>query len=265
VGLVRELYRRWLTARHRPRHWTLRAGTLDRRIFLDVLAGNEYRLPRRFAPSDVILDVGAHIGSFSLAALRRGAGRVIACEPFAANHHLLEHNLRPYRDRVTFLRRALYCSGVPGALVGLANPLDPRNTGAPRVRSAGGEEVATVGLDELVELAGGRVRLAKLDCEGAEWPALLTASRLGAIEEICGEYHLGDFADAFRGLDFPPFTLELLRDCLGRAGFEIELAADPRSPFPVGLFFARRYVTSSTPAPPSPPGAARAGRWPPAP
>jgi FkbM family methyltransferase len=259
VGLVREWYKRWLTARHRPRHWTLRQGTLDRRIFLDVLAGNEYRLPERFAPRDVVLDVGAHIGSFSLAALRRGCGRVIACEPFADNHRLLEHNLRPYRDRVTLLRRAVLCSGEAGTVVGLANPLDPRNTGAPRVRQGGGEEVATVGLDDLVEQVGGRVRLAKLDCEGAEWPALLTATRLGAIEEICGEYHLGDFADAFRRADFPPFTLDLLRDCLGRAGFEVEIVPAPRSPFPVGLFFARRAVTSSTPAPPSPHRAARAG------
>jgi FkbM family methyltransferase len=240
VGLFRELHRRWRAAQHRPAHWVLRPGTLDRRIFLDVLAGNEYRLPGRFSPSDVVLDVGAHIGSFSLAALRRGAARVLACEPFAANYRVLEHNLAPYRDRVTLVRRAVWRSDTPGTGLGLANPLDPRNTGGPRVCAAGGEEVPGIGLDELVERAGGRVRLAKLDCEGAEWPALLTAGRLGAIEEICGEYHLGDFANAFRCPDFPPFTLDLLREHLARAGFRVEVCPDPRSPFPVGLFFARR-------------------------
>jgi FkbM family methyltransferase len=236
------MYRRFLTARYRPSSWLLRPGTLDRRIFLDVIAHNEYRLPDRFAPSDVVLDIGAHIGSFSLAALRRGAGRVLACEPFTANYRVLEHNLRPYRERVTLLHRAVGRSDVAGESLRLGNPLDPRNTGGPRAGAGDGEEVPVVGLDELIELAGGRVRLAKLDCEGAEWPALLSASRLGAVEEICGEYHLGDFPAAFQGADFPPFTLDLLRDSLGQAGFHVEMCPDQRSPFPVGLFFARRTV-----------------------
>jgi FkbM family methyltransferase len=237
---LRELYRRWLVTRHRPAHWILRPGTLDRRIFLDVAAHNAYRLPDRFAPSDVVLDVGAHLGSFSLAALRRGAARVLACEPFSPNFRLLEHNLAPWRDRVTLVRRAVWRSDVAGVSVGLGNPLDSRNTGAARLGVRGDEEVATVGLDELIELAGGRVRLAKFDCEGAEWPGLLTASRLGAIQELCGEYHLGDFTAGLSCADLPPFTLELLRDHLRRAGFGVELCPDLRSPFPVGLFFARR-------------------------
>jgi FkbM family methyltransferase len=165
---------------------------------------------------------------------------VLACEPFAANYGLLEHNLAPYRDRVTIIRRAVWRSDVRGLALAVANPLDPRNTGAPRVLAGVGEQVATIGLDELIEQAGGRVRLLKLDCEGAEWPALLTASRLEAVEEIRGEYHLGDFGDGVRSADLPAFTLERLRDRLEQAGYRVELRPDPRSPFPVGLFFARR-------------------------
>jgi FkbM family methyltransferase len=240
VGILRELYKRWQVARHRPGHWRLRPGTLDRRIFLDVVVHNEYRLPDRLAASDVVLDIGAHVGSFSLAALRRGAGRVLACEPFAENYRLLEHNLRPYGDRVTLLNRAVWRCGTPPQELSLGNPLDPRNTGAPRVGVGGPDRVLSIGLDDLVELAGGRVRLVKLDCEGAEWPALLTATRLDAVQEVCGEYHLGEFSDALHSPDLPPFTLDVLRDFLGRAGFEVELLPDPRSPFPVGLFFASR-------------------------
>ncbi len=239
MGLVRELYRRWLTAWHRPGHWRLRRGTIDRRLFLDVVAHNEYRLPRRFAPTDVVLDVGAHVGSFSLAALRRGCGRVLACEPLADNYRLLQHNLAPYRDRVTLLRRAVWRSGVPARGLALANSLDPRNTGAARLAPRG-EEVPSIGLDELLELAGGRARLIKLDCEGGEWPALLTASRLEAVAEVCGEYHLGDFTTALDCPDLAPFSLEVLVGRLARAGFRVEVCPDRRSPFPGGLFFARR-------------------------
>jgi FkbM family methyltransferase len=240
VGIVRELYRRWLLARHRPAHWRLRPGTLDRRIFLDVVVRNEYRLPDRFAPSDVVVDVGAHVGSFTLAALRRGAGRALACEPFVENYRLLEHNLGPQRDRVTLLGRAVWRSDRPPEELALGNPLDARNTGAPRICAGGTERALSIGLDELIEQAGGRVRLLKLDCEGAEWPALLTATRLAAVTEVCGEYHLGDFTDSFGAADLPDFSLDRLRDHLGQAGFRVELVPDARSPFPVGLFFAQR-------------------------
>ena len=44
-------------------HLRFRPGTMDRAIFTAVFTENEYRLPPRFAPTDVIVDVGGHIGS----------------------------------------------------------------------------------------------------------------------------------------------------------------------------------------------------------
>ena len=46
-----------------------RNGTLDQAIFNGVAVRNEYRLPARFAASDIIIDIGAHIGSFAQAVL----------------------------------------------------------------------------------------------------------------------------------------------------------------------------------------------------
>src|SRR5665213_1913253 len=76
MGVLRDLYRNWLVAQHSPAHWRLRPRTIDRRIFRHVVIDNEYALPDRFHPDDTILDIGGHVGSFSLAALRRGAGMV---------------------------------------------------------------------------------------------------------------------------------------------------------------------------------------------
>jgi hypothetical protein len=45
--------------------WTFRPGTMDRMIFNGVVLHEEYRLPPCFAPADVVIDVGAHIGSFA--------------------------------------------------------------------------------------------------------------------------------------------------------------------------------------------------------
>src|SRR5437870_3594985 len=110
MGLLRELCRRARAAWHLPRWWRLRPGTLDRRIFLSVVAEDEYRLPR-FSPADTVLDLGAHTGSFALAALRRGAGLVVCCEPDPANFLLLRHNLAPFGARV----RLLPCAAWPVA------------------------------------------------------------------------------------------------------------------------------------------------------
>ena len=45
-------------------------------------------------------------------------------------------------------------------------------------------------IDEACALASrGRVRLLKIDAEGAEYRTLLTATKLHLIDEICGESH----------------------------------------------------------------------------
>src|SRR5487761_1969099 len=53
-----------------------RPGTCDEEIFRAVVKGNEYQLPESFATTDIILDVGTHIGSFSYACVLRGSCNV---------------------------------------------------------------------------------------------------------------------------------------------------------------------------------------------
>jgi FkbM family methyltransferase len=251
MGLLRELYRRYLVARHLPRHWRLRPGTLDRRIVRHVLIDNEYRLPERFGPDDIILDVGGHIGSFALAALRRGAGVVYSFEPDEDNFRLLEHNLAPYAGRVRLRRAAVWRSGGPPAALALRNPLDGRNTGAGQVTEDGGSPIETIAFDDLLDevTAGGRrVRLVKLDCEGAEWPILLTSRRLDRIDALCGEYHLGPLPELFR-VAGRELSVEVLLGALAEAGFAARAEPLPPLPHPCGLFFARR---DRAPAPEAP-------------
>ena len=51
--------------------WKFRPGTLDEAIFNGVVCFNEYQLPSRFAAGDIVIDIGAHIGSFAHAATPR--------------------------------------------------------------------------------------------------------------------------------------------------------------------------------------------------
>src|SRR5215217_6544055 len=41
-----------------------RPDTMDDAIFREVVQGNEYRLPEKIRDDDIVVDIGAHIGSF---------------------------------------------------------------------------------------------------------------------------------------------------------------------------------------------------------
>ena len=243
MGLLRDLYRRWLLYRHRPPHWQLRPGTLDARLFRHVVIENEYQLPP-LGRSAVCLDIGAHIGSFALAALRRGAGKVLCVEPEPNNLALLRHNLAPY-PQVEILAAAVWPQA---GTVRLHNPVDLRNTGACQVQAfalttdqaASGSAVVSVpavALDDLL-LRLGQVQLVKLDCEGAEWPLLEAATQWQRVQAICGEYHLPPLVPTHR-LASP----EGLRQRLQELGFRVRTETARGTRLPVGLFFAKREAT----------------------
>src|SRR5437764_1613966 len=81
-------------------------------IFDGVVALDEYRLPKRFEPDDVVVDVGAHIGSFAYAVVLRGGEHVWSIEPDRANFTFAAENLRPHIDKgfVQLMQRAVWRS-----------------------------------------------------------------------------------------------------------------------------------------------------------
>src|SRR6185295_14893401 len=89
--------------------WRFRDGTLDQTIFNDVVLFNEYQLPPRFGPDDVVIDVGTHIGSFAHAVLSRGCGKVYCVEADRTNFQIAAEHLRPdiENGRVELVRGAV--------------------------------------------------------------------------------------------------------------------------------------------------------------
>ncbi|HEY8505238.1 MAG TPA: FkbM family methyltransferase [Gemmataceae bacterium] len=225
-----------------PMHF--RPGTLDAAIWNVVVHENEYRLPRRFEATDVVLDVGAHVGGFSAACLLRGAGRVYAFEPEPSNFALAEVNLARFGGRARVFRQAVWRSdGARGPLYLDASD-DAANTGGGTLLGDRGEPVDWVAFDDFLDglrrEGVERVRLLKIDCEGSEFPILLTSRRLGRIDEICGEFHElnGDVPGHWRVPGVASFDRDTLRRCLERNGFRVELTGKPNST--LGIFFARR-------------------------
>lgn len=205
LKLLKELEGRWdghirlPSSQLTPDGFLFRGGTCDRNIYHDVCERNEYALPERFAPGDLVIDVGAHVGSFSYACLQRGAGRVLAFEPERENYRLAMYNLRPFRQRVRLHQKAVWRSDRhPGVLLHSGYSVDDFlvNTGGGTVllpdevtpHHPRKEVVSAVGLDQILRRYP-KVALLKLDCEGSEWPILFTSSLLGRVERICGEYH----------------------------------------------------------------------------
>jgi FkbM family methyltransferase len=251
--------------------WRFRNGTLDQAIFNGVVVFNEYRLPARFASGDIVIDVGAHIGSFAQAVLSRGCEKVYCIEADGANFEIAAENLRSHIENghVQLVRGAawrsdrntdeLYFDGYhpfPKSFTGMEGIL---NTGNGSVVWGSGEPVAGIAFDDIVDRVTNhgehRVRLLKLDCEGAEWPILLTSQRLGLIGEICGEFHEigGQFLEisedrpvqqpVFSFANLEKFTIDVLVDHLSGAGFTVTWRRHTRPTGAIegfGLFFATR-------------------------
>ena len=199
LGFVHDLEKVWdgkihleLAAAVRANGFTFRGGTCDQSVFHDVCEKNEYGLPGRFKADALIIDIGAHIGSFSYACVQRGARRVLAFEPEPENFRLAKFNLHPFRRSVRLTQKAVWRSDRhPGWLLhsGYSQTDDNVNTGGGTVllqpedspQHKRKELISTVSLDNILRPFK-TVQLLKLDCEGSEWPILFTSKLLGKVE-----------------------------------------------------------------------------------
>jgi FkbM family methyltransferase len=231
--------------------WRFRDGTLDKTIFNIVVLFNEYRLPPRFAPGDIVIDVGAHIGSFAHAVLSRGCENVTCIEADPTNFEIAAENLRPAiesghvqvvrgaawrsdrnTDQLRFDGYHLFTESYPG-LEGVLN------TGNGSVVWGSGEPVTKIAFDEIVD----------------------RVTNHGLIDEICGEFHEigGQFlevgedrpgqAPVFSFANVEKFTTDVLVDYLEEAGFTVTWRREIRpngSPEGRGLFFATRAAAHET-------------------
>jgi FkbM family methyltransferase len=168
---------------------------LHRVVFLDLFSIELRRtvLPL-LAADELLVDVGANFGFWTLLAARRGC-RVLAVEPVPATRTLLAANAarNGLEDRIEIVGQAL--SDSPGTLT-LALP--DGESGQASVHpdtTATGAERFTVPSSTLDALLGERrVRLLKIDVEGHELAVLAGASRVLASGQV--DYLLVEVAGA---------------------------------------------------------------------
>jgi len=221
--------------------FSFRPGTWDRNIFrsINYKQFNEYRLPETFNPDDIIIDIGAHIGSFTYACLQRQAQHIYSYEAFAENMQILQKNMEPFGQRVELNHKAVWRSDIK--LDGLTYLRDEiaehRGLGMVDIE-ASGLPVESIGLDEILARFE-QVRLLKVDCDRSEYVVLLTSRLLNRVEAMCIEYEALAPVPEFMGLNqYPILDRAVLENFLHKQGFDTEHR--PTSVPYQGFIFATR-------------------------
>lgn len=189
----------------------VRPGTND----LDIVVHHE---PETFAwfrvqPGDVVVDVGAHIGRYTVLGARLG-GQVVSIEPDPANFEMLAANVQLNGPSDVHLERvaASDANGLRRFL-----PSTGSNRGTSALESESNADPSREGvlvecrrLDDIVERHGlSRIDWLKIDVEGHEVEALHGADRCLSITRRLS-------------LEVTAESEKACRSITDRAGFEIE-------------------------------------------
>jgi len=153
-------------------------------------------------PGEIVVDVGAHLGTISIALARLYPGvRIIAIEPTTANFTRMQANIaRNQVTGITPLQVAVGPRDEPVEMLWTPHDSAAANakTGAERrellLRHGWSSEIVPGRqLDGIfAEYGIQSCRFLKLDCEGAEWDIFAASECLNRVESISLELHVHD-------------------------------------------------------------------------
>lgn len=173
----------------------------DRYIMRDMLKRDYTRIPK---DPKTVIDIGAHIGLFTLAAIRAGAKKIFAFEPEEFNYELLCHNMKinGYEDRVDCINLGVGTAGQSKLYI------HPANSGASSIYLAADKRLESdkyqiinlISIRDVFKNYGIKYcDLLKIDCEGSDKDILndLDEDLIGRIGQISVEIHDRSLIEAF--------------------------------------------------------------------
>jgi FkbM family methyltransferase len=175
-----------------------------RTAFIDVLLDDCYLLHQ--FPDDVgtVMDVGCHVGLFSIAARNRWPNAVIhAYEP----NGMLRERWEKHATQAKFF---VYEEAV-GDVSGTVGLIPNEDSVQVRVTETADGSVKQIAFRKAIARLGDQVDLVKLDCEGAEWSILRDEETWKKVRFLTMEFHL-----------WAGYTLEELKLRISNLGFQIK-------------------------------------------
>lgn len=163
----------------------VRSGTTDICIIKEVIANDTYGVTNQIKFGDIVIDVGAHIGSFAIYATSLGA-RVLAFEPATVNFNLLLENIELNGHEIETRKLGIMDPGGQRTLY-----IRDCNFGGSSFYTEGEwiEEVETITLKEVFDNYNvERCDFLKVDCEGAEYDILRDFPYFNRVKRIALEY-----------------------------------------------------------------------------
>ncbi|MEK9183900.1 MAG: FkbM family methyltransferase [Patescibacteria group bacterium] len=164
-------------------------------VFENVIEKEYFKNSLDFSEDATIIDVGAHIGTFTICAARKAKeGKVYAFEPLPRNYEVLERNIL-LNNASNVLPYNLALAGSNQERILYIDDLNSGGHGFIR-KSKEAVKVNCLTLTEvLIENKISKCDFLKIDCEGAEYEILLNTpiEVLKKIDQIALEYHSPEF------------------------------------------------------------------------
>jgi FkbM family methyltransferase len=221
----------------------VRAKSSDREAMNEVcIYGVYFQNGLGIEKGDVVLDIGGHVGSFSILASRLGAGKVFCFEPDAENYRLLNDNLRLNKvENIDAVKKAVSFENKEKKLF-----LDSNQEAHSFFSKSNNPQVVKVESialsDFLKKNKVEKIDFLKMDCEGAEYEILYNCpdKTLGMIKKISMEYHNLNKMLEKRGLEGNApvnYNGKALAEFLRGRGFDVKVRVYSARR---GMIFARQ-------------------------
>ncbi len=215
----------------------LRVGTYDKWATYQVWKFGDYKTKGfHINPKDIIIDIGGHIGSFSIwAAKQAHQGQVFTFEPNIENFNLLQENKR-LNDVSNLTAFNLAVAHKKGEITLFNSKHQNMGHSFYEDDLSSKTIVQAISLAEILQINKiKKVDLLKIDAEGAEYQILLNtpAKVLNKVTKIILEYH--DYLNH-------GYTYQDIKKYLSACGFEVELDTNvfQRKVFKIGILKAIR-------------------------
>lgn len=172
--------------------------------FVEILLDDCYGLEALSQPVVKILDIGANVGLFGIAARNRFPQATI--HVYEPNPHLEKY--LQVQSRAAGFDYFMEAVGLDDGKVSLDFQEDSVLTRS-KIDEVG--NIPQVAFGKAVDRMGGTVDLAKVDCEGAEWLLFQDCDTWQAVKHLSLEYHL-----------WPDHTHQEIQQVVQKLGFQIK-------------------------------------------